>query len=96
METTKRQAESYLFQKSKKIVRVIPFYKLSIDEWVVYENGEPKYLLDFNRRHKPLIQDLKSKLDQGDKLEDSVWKLGRFLGKEWPTKYCLVLTDRTL
>ena len=55
METTKRQAESYLFQKSKKIVRVIPFYKLSIDEWVVYENGEPKYLLDFNRRHKPLI-----------------------------------------
>ena len=93
METIKRQTESYLFQTSDKVVRAIPFYELSIDEWVVYENGQPKYLLDFNRRHKPLIQDLREKLNRGEKLEDTVWKLGRFFGKEWTTEHKIEGTE---
>jgi hypothetical protein len=87
METIKLQTESFLFEESGQQFRAIPFYELSIDEWVVYEKGHPKYLIDFNRRQKPLIQDLKSKLDKGETLEDVVWKLGRFLGREWTTKH---------
>jgi hypothetical protein len=93
VETIKRQTASYLFQTSDKIVRAIPFYELSIDEWVVYENGQPKYLLDFNRRDKPLIQDLRKKLNQGEKLEDNVWRLGRFLGKDWTTRHNIEGTE---
>src|SRR5690606_30744339 len=77
METVKRQTESYLFQNSEGQFRSIPFYELSIDEWVVYEKGIPKYLIDFNRRQMPLIQDIKTKLQNGEDLEETVWKLGR-------------------
>jgi hypothetical protein len=87
METIKLQAESFLFESSDKQFRAIPFYELSIEEWVVYEKGSPKYLIDFNRRNKPLIQDLIAKLNQGESLEEVVRKLGRFLGKVWTTKH---------
>jgi hypothetical protein len=43
METVKRQTESYLFENSDEIFRAIPFYELSIEEWVVYQKGQPKY-----------------------------------------------------
>ena len=93
METVKRQTESYLFENSDGQYRAIPFYELSIDECVVYEKGQPKYLLDFNSRQKPLIQDLTNKLKKGEALEDIVWKLGRFLGKEWTTKHNITATE---
>jgi hypothetical protein len=93
MEIIKRQTESYLFENSKGQFRAIPFYELSMDEWVVYEKGLPKYLLDFNRRDKPLIQDLTKKLEAGEDLENIVWKLGRFLGKEWTTKHNISETE---
>ena len=35
----------------------------------------------------PLVQDIKTKLENGEDLEETVWKLGRFLGKEWTTKH---------
>lgn len=87
METIKLQTESYLFENTKGQFRAIPFYELSIDEWVIYENGLPKYLLDFNNKDKSLIQDIKIKLDQGEILEDVIWKIGRFLGRNWTTKH---------
>lgn len=87
METVKRQIESYIFQNSEGQFRAIPFYELSIEEWIVYEKGRPKYLIDFNRQQMPLIQDFKTKLQNGEDLEETVWKLGRFLGKEWTTKH---------
>lgn len=83
METVKRQTESYLFETPNEIFRAIPFYELSIEEWVVYEKGQPKYLIDFNRRNKPLIQDLRKKLESGEELDKVVSDLGRFLGREW-------------
>ena len=93
METIILQTESFLFEESGRQFRTTPFYELSIEEWVVYEKGLPKYFIDFNRRQKPLIQDLKSKLDNGETLEDNVWRLGRFLGREWTTKHTITADE---
>ena len=87
MKTVKRQTESYLFENSGEIFRAIPFYELSIEEWVVYQQGQPKYLIDFNRRTKPLIQDLRGKLESGEELDNVVSHLGRFLGRQWTIRH---------
>lgn len=87
METVTLQTESYLFQNSDGQFRAIPFYELSIDEWVIFENGQPKYFLDFNRRTKPLVQDLTKRLTNGEDLDEAVQKLGRFLGRQWTTNH---------
>lgn len=83
METIKRHTESFLFENSDGIFRAIPFYELSIEEWVVYQKGQPKYLIDFNRQDLPLIRDLKMKLESGEELDKVVARLGRVLGKQW-------------
>lgn len=83
MEKIKLQVESYLFESLEEQFRAIPFYELSINEWVIYEKGQAKYLLDFNRKTKPIIQDLTAKLNGGEKLEAVIEQLGNFLGKEW-------------
>ena len=85
METLSLQTESYLFENSDGQFRAIPFYELSIDEWIIFENGQPKYLLDFTRRAKPIVQDFTKRLNDGEQLEDVVAKLGRFLGRQWTT-----------
>ena len=87
METVTLQTESYLFQNSDGQFRAIPFYELSIDEWIVFENGQAKYFLDFNRRTKPLVQDLTKRLNSGEELDEAVQKLGRFLGRQWTTNH---------
>ena len=87
METVTLQTESYLFQNSDGQFRAIPFYELSIYEWVIFENGQPKYFLDFNRRTKPLVQDLTKRLTNGEDLDEAVQKLGRFLGRQWTTNH---------
>lgn len=87
MKTVKLKIESYLFESSNEKFRATPFYELSITEWVIYENGQPKYLLDFNKRDKPLIQNLTARLNQGENFEKIVVELGGFLGKEWTTKH---------
>jgi hypothetical protein len=87
METVKLQTESYLFENSGEMFRATPFYELSIEEWVVYQEGSPKYLINFNRRDKPLIQDLRKKVESGEKLEKVVSDLGKFLGRQWTTHH---------
>jgi len=87
METVTLQTESFLFQNSDGQFRAIPFYELSIAEWVIFEDGQPKYFLDFNRRSKPLVQDLTVRLNNGEQLEEAVQKLGRFLGRQWTTNH---------
>jgi hypothetical protein len=86
VETIKLQTESYLFENSKEQFRVMPFYELSIEEWVVFEDDCPKYLIDFNNREIPLIQNIWTNLNNGESLEIIVWRLGRFLGREWTTQ----------
>lgn len=85
METVTLQTESFLFQNSDRQFRAIPFYELSIDEWVIFESGKPKYLLDFNRRTRPLVQDLTKRLNNGEQLDEAIQKIGRFLGRHWTT-----------
>jgi hypothetical protein len=87
MQTVTLQTQSFLFEGSDEQFRATPFYELSIEEWVVYENGQPKYLIDFNRRTQPLILDLTTKLDSGEPLEEVVIKIGRFLGRQWTTEH---------
>ena len=87
MQTIKRQTVSHLFENAGGQFRAILFNELSIHEWVVYQNKQPKYLIDFNRRSKPLILDLAAKLNAGVSLEETVSKLGRFLGREWTTNH---------
>ena len=93
METVKLQIESYLFQNLEGQFRALPFYELSIDEWVVYEKGIPKYLIDFNKRQFPLIKEINTKLQNGEDIEEIVYKLGRVLGKEWTTKHNIIGTE---
>ena len=90
MDTVTLQTESYLFQNSGGQFRAIPFYELSMDEWVIFENGQPKYFLDFNRRIKPLVQDLTKRLNNGEQLDEAIQKLGRFLGRKWTTNHHIV------
>jgi hypothetical protein len=87
MENVTLQTESFIFQNSDGRFRAIPFYELSIDEWIIFESGQPKYLLDFNRRSKPLVQDLTKRLNNGEQLDEAVQKLGRFLGRNWTTNH---------
>jgi hypothetical protein len=87
MQTVTLQTQSFLFENSEEKFRGIPFYELSIEEWVVYENGQPKYLIDFNRRTKPLILDFTAKLNSGEPLEATIQKLGVFLGRQWTTEH---------
>lgn len=93
METVTLQTESYLFQNPDGQFRATPFYELSVDEWVVFENGQPKYFLDFNRRTKPLVQDLTKRLNNGEQLDEAVQKLGRFLGRQWTTNHNIEGTE---
>ena len=87
METVTLQTESFLFQDSDRQFRAIPFYELSIDEWIIFENEQPKYLIDFNRRTKPLVQDLTKRLNNGEQLDEAIQKVGRFLGRQWTTNH---------
>ena len=90
MKTVQIKTESYLFRNSNSEFRAIPFYELSIDEWIIYENGEPKYFLDFNNKTAPLISDINKKLDLGKTLEEIVKNLGIFIGKNWTISHNII------
>ncbi len=64
MVTVTLKTASYLFHNADGQFRAIPFYKVSINEWVIFENGDPKYLLDLNRPNKPLVEDLNKRLSK--------------------------------
>jgi len=93
MEIVILQIETYLFETEEGQFRAMPFHELSIDEWIVYENKVPKYLIDFNRRQAPLIKHIGSKMDNGDHLEHIIVNLGRSIGKEWTTRHNILGTD---
>ena len=83
------QTESYLFENSEGQFRAIPFYELSIGEWVIFQNGQPKYFLDFNRRTSPVIVELKNRMERGEDLDQIVQKTGRTLGLNWTIKHTI-------
>jgi hypothetical protein len=81
------EIESYLFNGESGKFRAIPFYELSIDEWVIYQNQEPKYLIDFNYRESSFVKQIKKELEQGIDLEEIINKFGIYLGLDWTTKH---------
>lgn len=81
------EIDSYLFQNENGQFRAIPFYELSIDEWVVFQNQKPKYLIDFNLRESSFIQQIQESMEQGFNLEEVIYKYGVYLGLDWTTKH---------
>lgn len=63
MKSIVRQFKSYLFEGENGTFRAIPFYELSIEECIIYQDAKPKYLLDLNRRDQPIVQDIKGNLE---------------------------------
>lgn len=93
MKTILLETESYLFENAEGRFRSIPFYELSMGEWVIYENGEPQYFLDLNRRKSPLVQEIKAKISRGQKPGDIIEALGKTIGKEWAIHYSVNATE---
>ncbi|WP_282164755.1 hypothetical protein [Cellulophaga baltica] len=79
--------ESYLFDGENGKFRAIPFFELSIDEWVIYQNQEPKYLLNFNYRESSFVKQVSESMEQGVDLEEIINKYGIYLGLYWTTKH---------
>ena len=53
MEKITIQTESYLFENTEgQQLRALPFYELSNAEWVIYEKGQPKYLIDLDKKKR--------------------------------------------
>jgi hypothetical protein len=86
MKTRNLEIESYLFESEDGQIREIPFYELSIDEWVIYQNHLPKYLIDFNLRESAFNKQIKDLMEQGFELEEVIYKFGVYIGVDWTTK----------
>lgn len=81
------ETESYLFDGENGKIRAIPFFELSIDEWVIYQNQEPKYLLNFNYSESSFVRQISESMEQGVDLEEIINKYGIYLGLDWTTKH---------
>ncbi len=57
------ETESYLFDGENGKIRAIPFFELSIDEWVIYQNQEPKYLLNFNYSESSFVKQISESME---------------------------------
>ena len=87
MKRVNLEIESYLFDGENGKFRAIPFYELSIDEWVIYQNQKPKYLIDFNYRESSFVKQIKKGMEQGVDLEEIINKYGIYLGLDWTTNH---------
>lgn len=81
------ETESYLFDEENGEFRAIPFFELSIDEWVIYQNQEPKYLLNFNYRESSFVKQISELMEQGVDLEEIIHQYAIYLGLDWTTKH---------
>ena len=87
MKKIKKEIESYLFTGKNGEFRAIPFYELSINEWIIYQNEEPKYLIDLNNQESSFIKQVSESMKQGFELEKIINKYGIYLGLDWTTKH---------
>lgn len=82
MQTITLKTESYLFEGLNGEFRAIPFYELSIHEFVIFENGVPKFFIDFNFM-SPIVLDITSKVKNGASFEEVIQDLGAYKGRQW-------------
>lgn len=85
MEKIKLSIESYLFNGEDGTFRAIPFYELSMTEWVIYEDGEAKYYVDANGRTDPIVKMLINSLDNGTSIEQFFEAIGKSINRNWTT-----------
>lgn len=85
MEKIKLSIESYLFNGEDGTFRAIPFYELSMTEWVIYEDGEAKYYVDANGRTDPIVKMLINRVDNGASIEQAFCDLGKSINQNWTT-----------
>lgn len=83
MKTLELNTESFLFETSEGQIRAIPFFELSIDEWVIFQNGYPKYFIDFNQKTSSFIVEIKARMEKGEDLDAIVIQIGKYLGLNW-------------
>ena len=86
MKTIQLNTESYLFKDSGREFRAIPFYELEFNEWVIYEDGIPKYYFELHEDAKDkvilsVIKDLK----RGKELDSIIQGIGKKYNKNWTT-----------
>ena len=93
MKKINREIESYLFDGENGEFRAIPFYELSIDESVIYQNQEPKYLIDFNYRESSFVKQIKKAMEQGVDLEEIINGYGIYLGLDWTTNHNIISNE---
>ena len=87
MKKIKLNTESFEFKNGAEIKRQIPFYELSMEEWVIYQNGKPKYFLNLDNRESNFQKQIREILSQGKNLEELIYRLGIYLGLDWTTKH---------
>lgn len=87
MKKIKLHTESFEFKNGREIKRQIPFYELSIEEWVIYQNGKPKYFLNLDNRESSFSKQIRDSLSNGMNLEELIYKIGVYLGLNWTIKH---------
>lgn len=87
MKTRNLEIESYLFEGESGQFRAIPFFELSIDEVVIYQNQQPKYLIDFNLKKSTFIRQIKESMEKGFDLEEIIYDCGVYVGLNWTTEH---------
>ena len=58
-----------------------------MEEWVIYQNGKPKYFLNFNNRESNFQKQIREMLSKGANLEELIYRIGIYLGLDWTTKH---------
>jgi len=83
MRTIEIDTESFLFESPNGVFRAIPFYNLSMMEWVIYEEGIPTYYFTFDRRQDPFILHLTKAINGGKELDQAVQEIGKTFNRNW-------------
>lgn len=86
MKTITLNSESFLFKDSEREYRVIPFYELEFNEWVIYEDGIPKYYFEIHEDSKDeIILSIVKDLKRGKELDSIIQSIGKKHNKNWTT-----------
>ena len=85
MEKIALETESFLLIGEDN-ERFYPFLELDYNEWVIYENDQPKYYfrLDFDVNSEfEIVNWLTAEIKTGKDLQNLIMELGNKYGKEW-------------
>lgn len=77
------ETESYLISGMENI-RFFPFFELGFNEWVIYENDNPKYYIRLHSdTESKIINWLATEIKKGEDLRNLIIELGKQIKKNW-------------